>query len=336
VKFLDEITIEVRAGDGGAGMSHFRREKFVPHGGPDGGDGGKGGSVILVADRNKHTLLDFRYKKKWHADNGQKGGTNNRTGADGSDLIIPVPVGTEVYLDDSLVVDLNEDETSFSIAKGGRGGRGNAFFKSSTNRAPEKAQPGEKGEEGIFLLSLKLIADVGLIGLPNAGKSSLISRISEARPKVADYPFTTLVPNLGVAKNEDGRSFVVADIPGLIPGAHEGKGLGIQFLKHVERTRILLHLIDLHRIYEDELSGDPLKSFNEINLELREFSSELAAKTQRVVFTKADAPPHDWDPADAIKQFKNQGYKVHLISSVTGEGVKELLREVAKDVFSEG
>lgn len=333
MKFLDEIAIEVKAGDGGAGMSHFRREKYVPHGGPDGGDGGKGGSVSLVADRNKHTLLDFRYKKKWHAENGDKGGTNNRTGADGKDLTIPVPVGTEVYLDDSLVVDLAQDGASFTIAKGGRGGRGNAFFKSSTNRSPEKSQPGEKGEEGNFLLSLKLIADVGLIGLPNAGKSSLISRISEARPKIADYPFTTLVPNLGVARTEDGRSFVVADIPGLIPGAHEGKGLGIQFLKHVERTRVLLHLIDVNRIYEDELAGDALKSFNEINQELNMFSNELSSKGQKVIFTKIDAMPHEWDPKDAAEKFKREGYDVYLISSVTGAGVKELLRDAAKDVF---
>ena len=234
MKFIDEATIEVQAGHGGSGCKHFRREKYVPYGGPDGGNGGNGGSVILVADENTQTLLDFRFKPKWKAENGCPGEGARRDGRAGENLLIKVPVGTQV-LDvetDEVLADLFEKDQQYIIARGGRGGLGNTMFKSSTNRTPEYFQPGEEGEAGIYKLSLKLVADIGLIGLPNAGKSTLISRISAAKPKIADYPFTTLIPNLGVVKYGEG-SFVVADIPGLIPGAHAGKGLGIRFLKHV-------------------------------------------------------------------------------------------------------
>ena len=247
MQFLDEAIISIKAGHGGAGRTHFRREKFIPEGGPSGGDGGHGGSVYLVADTSKQTLLDFKFQPQWKAENGVMGGTSNKTGKSGEDIIVKVPPGTEVYNVDTgeLIVDLTETEKPFCLARGGRGGKGNTFFKSATNRAPEHSQPGEPGDAGNFKLILKLIAHVGLIGLPNAGKSTLISTISSAKPKIADYPFTTLVPNLGVVQGSFGGSFVVADIPGLIPGASDGKGLGISFLKHIERTKILAHLIEL-------------------------------------------------------------------------------------------
>ena len=332
MKFIDEVVIEVAAGDGGAGASHFRREKFVPLGGPDGGDGGRGGSVILQADENKHTLLDFKFQPRWQAPHGRKGDTNDCHGRGGEDLIVNVPVGTEVYRadDDALVADLHVHAMQAVIARGGRGGRGNAFFKTATNRAPTHAQPGESGERGSFRMSLKLLADVGLIGFPNAGKSTLISRISAARPKIADYPFTTLVPNLGVARASGNRTFVVADIPGLVPGAHSGRGLGTTFLKHVERTRVLAHLIDPWQLSEDGQAVSPLHSFEAINRELQLYSQDLAQLVQIVVITKIDTVS-DRDELDRqIEPLREITNKIHFISSVSGEGIAELVETLAQ------
>jgi GTPase len=342
MKFIDEAILKVEAGNGGSGYRHFHREKFVPLGGPDGGNGGAGGSVILKADRNKNTLLDFQFQPRWKATDGERGDESNRDGKSGQDLVIPVPVGTQIFDYDqakdqtgsTLIADLGQDGETFVLAKGGRGGKGNAFFKSPTNRAPEHFQPGEKGEAGTFVLSLKLVAEVGLIGFPNAGKSTLISRISAARPKIADYPFTTVTPNLGVVAAPGNRSFVVADIPGLIPGAHQGKGLGIRFLKHVERTRILAHLIDPLQL---DLEGNPVSpeaAFEAINFELRSFSEELSKKPQLIVLTKSDAIADREALADALRFFEHQGLKTLVVSSVSGEGIDELLKVLASMVFS--
>jgi len=332
MKFIDEVIIEVAAGDGGPGASHFRREKFVPLGGPDGGDGGRGGSVILQADENKHTLLDFKFQPRWQAEHGRKGDTNDCHGRGGEDLIVSVPVGTEVYRehDGTLVADLNAHAMRAVIARGGRGGRGNAFFKTATNRAPTHAQPGESGERGNFRMSLKLLADVGLIGFPNAGKSTFISRISAARPKIADYPFTTLVPNLGVARASGGRSFVVADIPGLVPGAHSGRGLGTTFLKHVERTRVLAHLIDPWQLNEQGEASTPLQSFEAINNELKLYSPELALLPQVVVITKLDTITDRAELERQISSLRLRCKSLYLISSVSGEGVPELIEALAQ------
>ncbi len=330
MKFIDEATIIVKAGDGGPGARSFRREKFVPLGGPDGGNGGAGGSVIIRADTGKHTLLDFSLQPKWKAANGKAGGGANKDGKTGEDLTILVPVGTQLFndADGELVIDLHEAGKEF-VLKGGRGGKGNSFFKTSTNQAPEHHQPGEPGEGGTYLLSLKLVADVGLIGLPNAGKSTLISRISAARPKIADYPFTTLTPNLGVVRAKGNRTFVVADIPGLIPGASEGKGLGTKFLKHVERTSALAHLIDPLAITEDGEPLDPLDSFTLINKELTHFSPEMAARRQVVVLTKADALESSESSAKTKQAFEKMGVSCISISSVTGEGIEELIELLA-------
>jgi len=337
MKFVDEAKIEVEAGNGGAGSVHFRREKFIPEGGPDGGNGGAGGSVILVASSSVHTLLDFRFQPRWKAGNGVQGGGSGKDGKSGEDLTINLPVGTQIFRqpDNILVTDLKADGDVFVLAKGGRGGKGNNFFKTATNRTPRHAQPGEPGEVGEFLLSLKLVADVGLIGFPNAGKSTLISRISAARPKIADYPFTTLVPNLGVAKARSGFSFVVADIPGLIPGAHEGKGLGIQFLKHIERTKILAHLIDPLQRNDEGEELTPQESYQLINTELKSFSENLSRRPQIVVLTKVDAIS-DKEHLEAVrKEFEQNGTPAFIISSVTGEGLPELLDTFAKAI-SEG
>jgi GTP-binding protein len=341
MKFIDETVIEVRAGNGGAGSRHFRREKYVPLGGPDGGNGGKGGSIIVRVDENVHTLLDLKFKPMWYAKNGESGAGSRKDGKSGEDIIIKVPLGTQVYLYDQerkeageLVVDLDSSESEWTIAQGGRGGKGNSFFKSATNRAPDYAQPGEEGECGTFRLSLKLVADVGLLGLPNAGKSTLISRISAAKPKVADYPFTTLVPNLGVVKAKGGRNFVVADIPGLIPGASQGKGLGIRFLKHVERTKILAHLLDLSQIDE---SGEELKLeevFDAINAELKMFSEEVAARPQVVVLSKVDAVSSPERVTHYNNYFTERGYPVVVMSSVTGQGADDLVEALASQIFS--
>lgn len=340
MKFVDEVKIYVEAGNGGRGAKSFRREKFVPFGGPDGGDGGKGGDVILVADRNKGTLLDFKFQPQWKAESGKQGEGRNSSGCQGADLRIHVPIGTEILKIDPenpedpglFVADLARDGQEFVLAKGGRGGKGNAFFKSPTNRVPEHFQPGESGECGHFMFSLKLVADLGLVGFPNAGKSTLISRISSARPKVADYPFTTLIPNLGVVSGPGGFSFVVADIPGLIPGASEGKGLGIQFLKHIERTRFIAHLIDPLQLDENGEALDPLQAFAVINNELETFSKDLARKPQIVVITKSDTM--DSTRLDQIKaEFKQVSpLPLFVISSVSGDGVKELINYLSEQL----
>ena len=340
MKFIDEAVIEVKAGKGGPGARHFRREKFVPLGGPDGGNGGRGGSVILRADANVHTLLDFKFQAVWEASSGHAGGGARKDGKAGDDIVIKLPVGTQVFKYEGeesgageLVVDLDGADREFVIAKGGRGGKGNSFFKTSTNQAPEYAQPGEEGEAGSYMLSLKLVADVGLVGFPNAGKSTLISRISAARPKIADYPFTTLVPNLGVVQAKGGRSFVVADIPGLIPGASEGKGLGIRFLKHVERTKIIAHLLNLTQLTEDGEEADLEELFDCINAELRNFSEELAAREQIVVLTKTDAVSSPERLEHFKRRFEERGYDVLVISSVVGTGIDALIERLAKSVF---
>lgn len=334
MKFIDEAVIHARAGKGGSGYRHFLRGKFVQLGGPDGGDGGNGGSVIIRADRNKHTLLDFHYHPHSHAEDGTRGGANNRTGKSGQDLLLKVPVGTQVLRSDSreLVADLTEHDQEFIVAKGGRGGKGNTFFKSATNQAPEHFQPGEPGEAGSFLLFLKLVADIGLVGFPNAGKSTLISRISAARPKIADYPFTTLTPNLGVVQAKGNRTFVVADIPGLIPGAHEGKGLGIKFLKHVERTRMIAHLIDPHQLTPEGEPLAPLESFRTIQEELRSYSEILADKPQLIVLTKADSVAEQSTLKSIISDFESKGLRCVAISSVSGQGIDELIELLSQAV----
>jgi GTP-binding protein len=334
--FVDEVDINVKAGDGGSGCVSFRREKFVPRGGPDGGDGGSGGSVYIVASPGKNTLVDFRFHPEFEARRGQHGQGSNRTGFSADDLEIHVPVGTLIFQknpdgDVTPLADLTVEGERVLIAKGGRGGRGNARFVSSTNRAPRRFDLGEPGEEKQLRLQLKLIADVGIVGFPNAGKSTLIARISAARPKVAAYPFTTLEPNLGVVALSGDRSFVAADVPGLIEGAHKGVGLGHQFLRHIERTKVLIHLVDV-----SGASGrDPVEDFDTIRRELELFDAKVAAKPQLVVANKIDAVD---EPArlDALESRVGElGLPFHRISGVTGEGIDVLLeaawREIAAD-----
>ena len=332
--FVDEVDIHVLAGTGGSGCLSFRREKFVPRGGPDGGDGGSGGSIYIVATPTKNTLVDFRFHPEFKARRGQHGQGSNRTGQTAEDLEISVPVGTQVFEKDPatdevrLLSDLAEEGQRVLVAKGGRGGRGNARFVSSTNRAPRRTEPGGEGEEKLLRLQLKLIADVGLVGFPNAGKSTLISRISAARPKIADYPFTTLVPNLGVVTLSDDRSFVVADVPGLIKGAHEGHGLGHQFLRHIERTKVLLHLVDV-----SSASGrDPVEDFDTILEELKRFSPDVAAKPQIVVANKIDALDDPQRLKALERRVKKQKLPFLKISGATGEGVNALLEAAWKEV----
>jgi GTP-binding protein len=323
--FIDEAKITVKAGDGGHGCIAFRREKFVPRGGPSGGDGGSGGNVYLVTDRNENTLLKFRFNHTFRAERGRHGEGSNRHGRTGEDLEITIPIGTVVYDDKTgeMLHDFTQAGERVLIAQGGRGGHGNAFFKSSVNRVPHKAQDGAFGEEKILRLELKLLADVGLVGYPNVGKSTLISRISAARPKIADYPFTTLEPQLGVVSVDTDGTFVVADIPGLIEGAHLGHGLGIQFLRHIERTRLLLHLIDVSA----ESSRDPIDEFHAIDAELSEHNPDLPKKPKIVVATKMDVA----DPKK-VHKLERWARKNHLefekISSVTGEGLDELKHAV--------
>lgn len=326
MKFVDEVKIEAIAGHGGAGAAHFRREKYVPFGGPDGGNGGKGGSVVLLAVKNKHTLLDFRYNPRWKAEKGDNGEKQLKDGKRGEELIIPVPVGTQV-LDletGELLADLTEEKQKYILVNGGRGGKGNAFFKSATNQVPRHAQPGEEGEIGTFKLSLKVLADIGLVGFPNAGKSTLISRISSAKPKIADYPFTTLVPNLGVVAVPGDEAFVVADIPGLIEGASEGKGLGIRFLKHLERTRFLFHLIDPLQLDESGEELPATEAFDIICRELENFSEDLAGKQQIVLINKIDTIDND-KIEELLNLFKKRGLEAYPVSAVTGSGVEELI-----------
>ena len=335
--FVDEVDILVEAGAGGAGAMSFRREKFVPRGGPDGGDGGKGGSVYAVASPHLNTLISFRFNREFHAKRGGHGQGSNRTGRDADDLELEVPVGTLIYekpvdSDDTptLIGDLVEPGQRVLVAQGGIGGRGNARFVSSTNRAPRRFEEGTPGETKQLQLHLKLLADVGLVGFPNAGKSTLISRISAARPKIADYPFTTLTPNLGVVSLSGNRSFVVADVPGLIEGAHEGKGLGDRFLKHLDRTKVLIHLVDV-----SGASGrDPIEDFETIQRELSRFSDELASKPQLVAATKMDAVT-DRSAVDALEAHVTSHELPFLrISAISGEGL-ETLQEAAWKYLSD-
>lgn len=331
MKFIDEVTLFTSSGHGGAGCVAFRHEKFIEFGGPSGGDGGKGGDVIFEAVAGLSTLLELRHRPHQKAENGHNGMGKNRHGAGGKDLLIKVPVGTVVKdaETDDVLADLTENGQRVILLRGGRGGQGNARFASATNKAPKFAQPGEDNQESKLRLELKLMADVGLLGLPNAGKSSLISKVSAARPKIADYPFTTMVPSLGVVPYKDYRSFVMADIPGIIEGAHDGAGLGHRFLKHLERSGILLHLVDISWMPE----RDPRAEYESINHELALFSPELAAKNQIVVITKIDLPQTK-EELPAIKAwFERAGVKVFPISSATGEGVDLLLDEIARSLW---
>lgn len=331
MKFIDEVTLFASSGHGGAGCVAFRHEKFIEFGGPSGGDGGKGGDVIFLATSALSTLLELRHRPHQKGEKGHNGMGKNRHGAAGKDLVIKVPVGTvikDAETGDDLA-DLTEDGQTVLLLKGGRGGQGNARFASATNKAPKFAQPGEDMEERKIRLELKLMADVGLLGLPNAGKSSLISKVSAARPKIADYPFTTIVPSLGVVPYKNYRSFVMADIPGIIEGAHDGAGLGLRFLKHLERSGILLHLVDISWMPE----RDPLAEFDSINKELAMFSPELAAKEQVVVITKIDLPQTKNELAGVKGWFEERGIKVFPVSSATGEGVEALLDEIARRLW---
>ncbi len=326
----------MKAGDGGRGAVAFLREKYRPRGGPAGGDGGKGGDVILVATRSKHTLLDFKYRRHFRAENGQPGGGKHRKGKDGEDLLIHVPVGTVVRDERTgeILCDLTEDGQRCVVARGGRGGRGNAHFATPTNRAPRYAEPGEEGEERWLVLELKLIADVGIVGLPNAGKSTLLSRLTRARPKVGNYPFTTLTPNLGVMELDEERRLVLADIPGLVESAHRGAGLGHEFLRHIERTRLLLHLVDV----SDQRTMDPVQAFETVNRELELYSPELMKKPQIVVASKVDALS-DRDLLRRLKEhFESRGCRFHSVSALTGEGIeelKEILWNAYREAFAE-
>jgi GTP-binding protein len=315
--FLDHAVIEIKAGRGGEGVSSFRRESYEPMGGPDGGDGGKGGDVVLRVDTQLSTLMDYRYRQHYAAERGQKGEGGNRTGRSGEDLVLRVPPGTVVRDADTgeTLAELVEPGDEVVAARGGRGGRGNTRFATPTNQAPRHAQPGEEGEERRIELELKLIADVGLVGEPNAGKSTFLSAVSAATPKVADYPFTTLTPNLGVVQLSGSRTFVVADIPGIIEGAHEGKGLGHQFLRHIERTRTLALMIPADAL-------EPQQEYDRLMTELRAYSEEMAAKPHCVVFTKADLLPPEW-PSPSVEAAGAWGQ--FLVSSVAQRGLDPLL-----------
>jgi GTP-binding protein len=330
MKFVDEATVTVIAGNGGNGSASFRREKYVPFGGPDGGDGGRGGSVFLEGDSGLNTLVDFRHMRKFKAQNGQGGAGRQMTGKSGEDIHIRVPLGTivsDAETGESLG-DVTEHQQQLLVAAGGRGGLGNVHFKSSTNRAPRKTVPGTPGETHTLHLELKVLADVGLLGFPNAGKSTLISRVSAARPKIADYPFTTLHPNLGVVRIDTDRSFVIADIPGLIEGAAEGIGLGVQFLKHLQRTRLLLQLVELAPISPDV---SPATQVRQLENELRRFDPELINKPRWLLFTKADLLPTDQarEKAEAVVAELGWNQPWAIVSSVTGEGTRELMQRIS-------
>ena len=299
MKFLDQVKIFVKAGDGGSGSPSFRREKFIEFGGPDGGDGGKGGSINLISERNLNTLIDFRYQQHFKAEKGRDGSGKNKTGKSGENLYLKVPIGTQVFEEDNktLIYDFKKENEKFVVAVGGRGGFGNTRFKSSTNRAPKKFTKGSKGEEFWIWLQLKTIADIGIIGLPNAGKSSLLASLTSANPKIANYKFTTLNPNLGVAMYDD-KEITLADIPGLIEGAHEGTGLGIKFLKHIERCKTLLHLIDI-------TENDLINSYNQVRNELKKYSKELIKKDEIIVFNKIDLIKKD-EIKEKLNKFKGE------------------------------
>lgn len=328
--FIDESKIYVQAGNGGNGCCSFRREKYVPKGGPDGGDGGKGGDVIVRASSRVHTLLDQRYHPHYKAERGQHGKGKNCTGRSGSDLVITVPVGTVVRnaQSDKIVSDLVEEDQTVVIARGGAGGRGNARFATPTIQAPRFCEPGRPGEQCDFILELKLLADVGLVGFPNAGKSTFISHVSSARPKIADYPFTTLTPNLGMVRWKD-RDFVMADIPGIIEGAHQGVGLGLRFLRHIERTRVILYIIDL----SPDTGRDPKEEFTVLSNELQAYSPELVGRRQLVVLNKLDLPEARDKAPEAVAFIEDKGYPCFVASAVSGEGIQEILNEIIRTLY---
>jgi GTP-binding protein len=328
--FVDKVKIYVKAGDGGDGAVAFLREKYKPYGGPAGGDGGKGGDVILMATSKKLTLYDFKYKRHFRAPNGERGRGKNQHGKDAQDLTLEVPIGTVVIDAESgqVICDLTQEGQMCVVAKGGKGGRGNAHFATPTNQAPKYAEKGQKGEERWLLLELKLIADVGIIGLPNAGKSTLISKLTKAKPKIADYPFTTLSPVLGVMELEDTNRIVLADIPGLIEGASQGKGLGLEFLRHIERTKLLLHLVDV----SDQRQIEPLEAFQIVNSEMEKYNPELLKKKQIVVGTKIDILSDRKILNKLKKEFAKMGYMFIPVSSITGEGMDTLKKAIIEQI----
>lgn len=335
MKFIDEALISVHAGNGGNGSASFRREKFIPRGGPDGGDGGRGGSIIAIADENINTLVDYRFARIHRAKNGESGRGAQCNGAGASNVVLRMPVGTVIYdqTDGSLVADLSRSGQEATLARGGKGGLGNIHFKSSTNRSPRQTTPGEPGEERSLKLELRVLADVGLLGMPNAGKSTFIRAVSSAKPKVADYPFTTLHPNLGVVKVEMGRSFVVADIPGLIEGASEGAGLGHQFLRHLSRTRLLLHIIDGAPLDPDV---DPIESAKKILEELKKYGDGLSEKPRWLVLNKVDMLSES-DRLSLVKRMRKAFKKerpIFEISAITGAGCSELTQSIMQHLDS--
>lgn len=325
---IDQVVIKVKAGNGGDGHVSFRREKFIAKGGPDGGDGGNGGNVYFIADENMNTLLDFRSKARYEAQPGAEGGKKKMSGFEGKDLIIRVPVGTLLYVkreegEDLLVADLIEHDQKFMIAKGGRGGKGNVHFKSSTNQAPMQYTPGTQGEEKTIRLEIKLVADVGLVGMPNAGKSTILNQLTNSNAKVANYPFTTISPNLGAYTLRNGITIILADIPGLIEGASKGKGLGDEFLRHIERTRVLVHMID-------GFSADPFNDYEVIRKELIDYGKGLESKPEIVVINKIDITEVKENFENIVESFSKKGIKVFGVSSATGEGIDDLMLEVMK------
>lgn len=326
--FTDYTKIIIKSGDGGNGAATFRREKYVAAGGPDGGDGGKGGDIYFQVDKDKNTLIDFRYNKKFKATNGENGSGNRCNGKYGEDLYIKVPIGTIIKDAETnkVLADLSKADQIELVLKGGRGGRGNSHFATSTRQAPRFSEDGDKGEEKEIILELKLLADVGLLGFPNVGKSTFLSKVTDARPKIANYHFTTLEPNLGVVKTKNGDGFVIADIPGIIEGASEGVGLGIQFLRHVERTRLLLHFIDV----SGQEGRDPIEDYNTINQELKKYSEKLATRKQIIVATKIDSMQDDSLYKELEKLAQKENLEIYKISSVTGEGVEQLIDHVAE------
>lgn len=330
MKFIDEAKIEVWAGDGGNGCCSFRREKYIPKGGPDGGNGGNGGNVIAKTDSGLGTLMDMRSQKHYRAERGENGRGANQFGAYGQDVVLRLPLGTMVFDDDTgeLIADLTKPDQEVILAKGGKGGRGNSCFATATHQTPLEFELGTEGQHYVLRLELKLLADVGLLGLPNAGKSTLISAISRARPKIADYPFTTLVPQLGVVSVGEGAAFTVADIPGLIEGAHEGHGLGIQFLRHIERTRVLLHLLDI----QDPAHPDPIHNYEMIRQELAAYSPGLMDRPEIVVITKMDLPDVQERMPEIRKKLEKKKCTVMAISAVTRAFVSELIQETWKMV----
>lgn len=325
--FIDRAKIHIKAGDGGDGIVSFHREKYIAAGGPDGGDGGKGGDIIFIVDEGLRTLIDFKYRRKYAAEPGENGGSSNCSGKGGKDLVIKVPPGTVVKNEATghIMADLTKPGQTVILAKGGRGGKGNQHFATSTRQVPSFAKSGSAGEEYDILLELKLLADVGLVGYPNAGKSTILSGVSAAKPKIADYPFTTLEPNLGVVSIAEGASFVLADIPGLIEGAHEGVGLGYEFLRHVERTKLLVHVVDVAGVD----GRDPVKDFETINAELREYNPVLAERPQIVAANKIDLPEGEENLARFTEIIGKRGYGVFPISAATGAGLRELMLHVS-------